>query len=222
VAYVGSESYHQSVAVDHNAAVKMSSGSYNSAAGGYYARPYTAFNQILENKSNATSNYNSLQVSFDRHMAHGLQVQSSLTWSKTIDEASTSNVTFGSPYLGNPFNMKWNRGNSTMDVHWNWVTKFIYPAFTNNAAGTFGNSSKNILFGPREFGADAAIMKSWALVHDMKLQFRWEAFNVTNYPRFANPSADYGNTVDWGNFGKIGDVGNIAPRVMQGALKLIF
>ena len=306
VAYVGSESYHQSIAVDRNAAVKTtsSSGTYNSAAGGYYARPYSAFNQILEDKSDATAAYNSLQVGFDRHMAHGLQVQSSVTYAKTTDVASTSNVSYGSPYLGNPFNMKWNRGNSAMDVPWNWVTNFIYQspsfkrygklaeetlggwqvssiltwqsgnpfsifasgsdwgqndsgsmqyldradvvagksynvgkgshwdwangkyfntaAFANNAAGTFGNSGKNILFGPREFGADASISKSWDLPRSTKLQFRWEAFNVTNHPSFGNPAGDYGNTVGWGNFGKIGNVGNIAPRVMQGALKLTF
>jgi hypothetical protein len=313
LAYVGSESYHQSVAVDRNAAVRTnsdtctsSSSDYNAEAGGCYARPYSAFNQILENKSNATASYNSLQASFERHMSHGLQVQSSFTWSKSIDVASSGNVSFGTPYLGNPFNMKWNRGNSTMSMPWNWVTNFIYQApsfkgkgkllektvggwefssiltyqsgnpfsvfssgsnwnqndsgslqyldradlvagqalnvgkgshwdwatagkgyfntaaFTNNAAGTFGNSGKNIMFGPREFTADAAIMKSWSLVAGTKLQFRWEAFNVTNHPSFGNPTGDYGNTVGWGNYGIIGNVGNVPPRVMQGALKLTF
>lgn len=306
VAYVGSESYHQSAAIDRNAAVKATAanGTYNTAAGGYYARPYAAFNQILEDRSNVTSSYHSLQLSFDRHMAHGLQLQSSFTWSKTIDVASTSNVSYGSPYLGNPFNLKWNRGNSTMDMPWNWVTNFIYQAprfrrfnrlvqqvaggwqvssiltwqsgnpfsvfasgsdwgendsgsmqyldradrvagkslnvgqgshwdwakgkyfntaaFANNAAGTFGNSAKNLMFSPREFGMDAAIMKSWNLPRATKLQFRWEAFNATNHPSFGSPSGVYGNTVGWGNFGEIGTVGNIAPRVMQGALKLTF
>jgi hypothetical protein len=310
LAYVGSESYHQSIAVDLNAAVKRTSGTcttsssdYNSEAGGCYARPYTGFNQLLENKSNATASYNSLQAGIERHMSHGLQFQSNFTWSKTIDVASTSNVSFGSPYLGNPFNMKWNRGNSTMSVPWNWVTNFIYQAprfrdkskmvqeilggwelssiityqsgnpftifsggsawgqddsgslqkldradrvageklnvgkgshmnwktayfntsaFTNNAAGTFGDSAKNLMFGPREFGTDASIMKTWELAKGTNLQFRWEAFNATNHPSFANPSGDYGNTVGWGNFGKIGGVGNIAPRIMQGALKLTF
>jgi hypothetical protein len=112
--------------------------------------------------------------------------------------------------------------------HWDWASTatgkgyFNTAAFTNNAAGTFGNSGKNIMFGPHQFGADASIMKSWNLVRAAKLQFRWEAFNVTNHPSFANPSVDYGNTVGWGNYGKIGNVGNIPPRVMQGALKLTF
>jgi len=306
LAYVGSESYHQSVAIDQNAAVKNPAGAYNAAAGGNYARPYAAFNQILEDKSNGTASYNSLQASFDRHMAHGFQLQSSFTWSKTIDVAGSSNVSFGNPLLGDPFNMKWNRGNSTMSVPWNSVTNFIYQAprlanqnkllqetlggwelssiltyqtgvpfsvfasgtdwgqndsgsmqyldradvvpgkslnvgqgshwdwtnvqkgyfngaaFTNNAAGTFGNSAKNLMYGPHEFGADAAIMKTWSLMEGTKLQFRWEAFNATNHPSFGNPTGDYGNTVGWGDYGIIGNVGNIPPRVMQGALKLTF
>ena len=72
------------------------------------------------------------------------------------------------------------------------------------------------------FSAHAAIMKSWNLVEGTNLQFRWEAFNVTNHPSFGNPTGDYGNTVGWGNYGIVGNVGNVPPRVMQGALKLTF
>jgi hypothetical protein len=313
LAYVGSESYHQSVAIDQNASVRRLTGTCTSASPDYdsdngecFDRPYSAFNQILVDKSNGTASYNSLQASFDRHLSHGFQLQSSFTWSKTMDVASSSNVSFGSPALGDPFNMKWNRGVSSLSVPWNSVTNFIYKspslkskgklveetiggwqlssiitiqtgnpfgvfasgfnwgqndsgsmqkgdradrvvgqplnvgkgshtdwatsgkgyfntaAFTNNAINTFGNSAKNLMFGPREFGMDAAIMKNWSLVKGSNLQFRWEAFNATNHPSFANPSVDYGNTVGWGNYGIIGNVGNIAPRVMQGALKLTF
>ena len=112
LAYVGSQSYHQSVAIDQNAATAN-------------IRPYNRFGPILTNFSNATASYNSLQASFDRRMSRNLQVQSSFTWSKTIDAANSSNVSFGTPYLGDPFNMKWNRGNSSLSVPWNSVTNFI-------------------------------------------------------------------------------------------------
>jgi hypothetical protein len=294
LAYVGSESYHLSDAIDQNAGI------YSTAVPSG-TRPYSNFGQILTDFSGATASYNSLQAGFERHMAHGLQAQSSFTWSKTIDLASSGNVSFGSPYLGDPFNMAWNRGISNLSLPWNSVTNFIYDApslrgkgklieetlggwelssiitfqagnpfsidspdsnnsgsmqnqdradivagqslnvgkgnhwnwvgtgsyfntkaFVTNAVGTFGNSGKNIMFGPAIAGADAAIMKSWGLMEGMKLQFRWEAFNALNHPSFANPSASYGNTVTWGGFGSIGAIGNIPPRVMQGALKLTF
>jgi hypothetical protein len=286
LAYVGNESYHQSDALDKNAYVNNVS-------------PYPNFSNLYELDSNGTASYNSLQATIDHHISHGLQVQSSFTWSKTIDVASSGNISFGSPYLPDPFDLRWNRGISSLSVPFNSVTNFIYhapdfkgknklvqetlggwalssvvtwqsgnafsiqsgdnnnsgsnqyldradrvpgkplnvhqgsrsqwmnnyfntEAFTNNAAGTFGDSGKNIMFGPHYFGDDAGVMKSWGLIEGMNLQFRWEAFNALNHPTFANPSGDYGNTVGWGNFGKIGSTGNIPPRVMQGALKLTF
>lgn len=286
LAYVGSESYHQSEVVDENAATKD-------------VVPYSNFSNLYETDSNGTASYNALQATIDHHMAHGLQAQSSFTWSKTIDVASSGNISFGSPYLPDPFDLRWNRGVSSLSVPFTSVTNFIYQeptlrgkskllqetlggwelssivtwqsgnaftvgsgnsdnsgsqqyldradritgqalnvhqgprshwlnnyfntnAFTYNAPGTFGNSAKNIMFGPHYFGDDSAIMKSWGLVEHMNLQFRWEAFNAFNHPTFGNPTGDYGNTFGWGNFGKIGTIGNIPPRVMQGALKLTF
>jgi hypothetical protein len=298
LAYVGSESYHQSDAIDKNASTPNSPGPNQQDV-----RPYPNFSNLYELDSNGTASYNSLQATVDHHLAHGLQVQSSFTWSKTIDVASSGNISFGSPYLGDPFNLRWNRGVSSLSVPFNWVTNFIYhspdfkgknkliqetvggwelssivteqsgnpfsiqasgvnwneddsgsmqyldradrvtgqalnvkqgprshwlnsyfntAAFVDNAWGTFGNSGKNILFGPHYFGDDSAIMKSWSLMEGIKLQFRWEAFNALNHPTFGNPTGDYGNTTKWGNFGKIGTIGNIAPRDMQGALKLTF
>jgi hypothetical protein len=299
LAYVGSESYHQSYAIDQNAATNN-------------VRPFARFSQILTDFSGGTASYNALQASFERHMSHGLQVQSSFTWSKAIDIASSSNVSFGSPYLGDPFSMQWNRGNSSMSVPWNSVTNFIYQAptlhgqkmlvqevlggwelssiltfqtgnpfsigsaganwddnnsgslqkgdradrvagqplnvgkgdhwtwvktgyfnqaaFNNAAMGTFGSSGKNIMFGPREFGTDAAVMKTWTLAEGTRLQFRWEAFNATNHPSFANPAAPYGSVTGWASVvgnqwnanNTIVQTGNIPARVMQGALKLTF
>jgi hypothetical protein len=200
LAYVGSESYHQSDAIDQNAAPASVTAT---------PRPYSNFTQILTDFSNATSNYNSLQASFDRHMSHGLQVQSNFTWSKNIDVASSSNISFGSPYQGS---------------HWDWVKTgyFNQAAFTLNAPGTFGDSAKNLMTGPREFGVDAAMMKSWSLARGTNLQFRWEAFNATNHPSFASPALPYGAEVTWGGFGDIVQTGYIPARVMQGALKLTF
>jgi len=112
VAYVGSESYHQSVIIDANAAT----------AG---VRPYGNFNNIDEDYSIGTSPYNSLQIGFDKRVSHGLTVQSSFTWSKIMDISSSGNISFVGA-VGDPFSLKWNRGISDMNVPLVWVSNFDY------------------------------------------------------------------------------------------------
>jgi hypothetical protein len=112
VAYVGSESYHQSVIIDANAAT----------AG---VRPYGNFNNIDEDYSIGTSPYNSLQIGFDKRVSHGLTVQSNFTWSKVTDISSSGNISFVGG-LGDPFSLKWNRGISDMNVPLVSVTNFDY------------------------------------------------------------------------------------------------
>jgi hypothetical protein len=120
-AYVGSQSYHQTVAIDRNAFINPDN--TNNRAG---TAPYSAFAQILEDDSIATASYHALEIGFERKMSHGFQVQSNFTWSHTIDLASGANVSYGTPALPNPFNLSWNRGNSGQDMPWNWVSNFIY------------------------------------------------------------------------------------------------
>lgn len=112
IAYVGSESYHQSVIFDANAAT----------AG---VRPYGSFNNIDVDKSLGTSPYNSLQLGFDKRVSHGLTVQSSFTWSKIMDISSSGNISFVGA-VGDPFSLKWNRGISDMNVPLVWVSNFDY------------------------------------------------------------------------------------------------
>jgi len=116
VAYVGNETDHLSVAIDMNPqyASKLP---VNSSLG-----------DIFEDQSWATASYNSLQMSLDQHVWHGLQVQSSFTWSHTLDIASSSNISFGNPALGNPISAAWNRGNANQDMPWNWISNFVYQA----------------------------------------------------------------------------------------------
>jgi hypothetical protein len=116
LAYVGNETEHLSVLIDMNPewATKLP---VNHALG-----------DIYDDQSWATASYNSLQFSLDQHLWHGLQVQSGFTWAHSIDIASSSNVSFGNPALGNPISAAWNRGNSNQDMPWNWISNFIYQA----------------------------------------------------------------------------------------------
>jgi hypothetical protein len=124
VAYVGSESYHQSYVRDDNPGIY--SANFGGANKHGSARALNQFTQILEEDSDATGSYNSLQISFDRHMSHGLQAQSSFTWQKTIDLASASNISFGTPEIGDPFDLRWNRGISNLSIPFNSVSNFVY------------------------------------------------------------------------------------------------
>ncbi|GGH17124.1 TonB-dependent receptor [Silvibacterium dinghuense] len=100
-----------------------------------------------------------------------------------------------------------------------WLNSYFNTAaFTNNAYGTPGNSQKfSIQEAPIET-ADLAVLKNWTIRQQYKLQFRWEAFNALNHPSFGQPDSNPGDS----NFGQITSIGNVAPRVMQGALKFTF
>ena len=65
----------------------------------------------------ATSNYNALQIQFQRRLSHGLQVLASFTWSHSIDTASAGSL-YGdyANALTPGINPNANRGSSDFDV----------------------------------------------------------------------------------------------------------
>jgi hypothetical protein len=88
---------------------------------------------------------------------------------------------------------------------------------------TFGNSGRNILYGPGTKQVDLSLFKSFTLTEKRRVQFRAEAFNAFNTPQFNNPSASIG----FSGVGKITSAGNPSvyqrtPRQIQLALKLYF
>jgi hypothetical protein len=66
---------------------------------------------------------------------------------------------------------------------------FDPTAFAPVTAVRFGNSGRNILRGPGLTNLDASIFRDFALTERFKLQFRAEAFNISNSPAFNNPGA---------------------------------
>jgi hypothetical protein len=61
-------------------------------------------------------------------------------------------------------------------------------AFAAPAAGTFGNSGKNIIRGPSFNTWDIALFKNVPLGGTRRLQLRLEAFNFLNHPNLDNPA----------------------------------
>jgi hypothetical protein len=93
---------------------------------------------------------------------------------------------------------------------------FNVDAFARPANFTYGNAGRNVLRGRGQFNWDFSALKNFQLQERLRLQFRFEAFTLTNTPRFGAP----GNVVATANFGVITNANT--PRNLQFALKLIW
>ena len=93
---------------------------------------------------------------------------------------------------------------------------FNPAAFAVPAAYTYGNSARNILYGPTHVNWDALAMRVFPIKDRLNIQFRGEFFNFTNTPSFNGPVTN----IQAANVGHITSAG--APRDIQLALKLLF
>ena len=94
---------------------------------------------------------------------------------------------------------------------------FDISCFSAPAQYVFGNSGKGNVRGPGVINQDFSLFKSFRIAEKKSLEFRAEAFNLTNTPHFSNPGTTQGNS----GFGKITGT-NLTPREVQLALKLTF
>lgn len=118
LAYVGSQSYHQTLIIDANPG--------QTAAAVRGKRAMSNFNQILTINSNGTSSYHSLQAQFEKRFSHNFQAQSSFTWSKNIDVAASGNASFIGNGVANPYDLRFNRGLSDLNFPFVSVTNAVY------------------------------------------------------------------------------------------------
>ncbi len=101
--------------------------------------------------------------------------------------------------------------NATTDRWFN-IDDFVAPA-----PNTYGNSSRGTLYSPGHFNIDGSLAKSFNFTEKLRLQFRFEAYNLFNTPYFGFPNANIGNP----NAGQIRSTLS-DNRSLQGALKLEF
>jgi hypothetical protein len=88
--------------------------------------PNPNFGYVNVTSNSATSNYNALQLKFERRLSHGLQALASYTWSHSIDIASTDAF---ANYLNTPSsvaNPNIDRGNSDFDIHHSFTAGTTY------------------------------------------------------------------------------------------------
>jgi hypothetical protein len=101
---------------------------------------------------------------------------------------------------------------------------FDTSKFAVNAPGTFGNSGRDILRGPRFFNTDIGILKGTKINERMNLQFRAEFFDIFNNVNFQPPNS----TISSATAGRITSVvlDNFglpnSERIIQLGLKLAF
>lgn len=66
---------------------------------------------------------------------------------------------------------------------------FDQCAFVPSAPGVFGNTGRNVLYGPGTRNFDFILAKQFVLPWEgYRVQFRFESFNFTNTPKFGQPS----------------------------------
>jgi len=113
--------------------------------------------------------------------------------------------------IGNP-----NSGPRTADE---WFNVGAFQQLQPDPQGrfeVFGDEGRNAVLGPRYVNWDCSAFKNIRLTESKELQFRGELFNVLNHVNFRLPVSD----IESPTFGQIQQ--DVAPRVIQVALKLLF
>ena len=94
---------------------------------------------------------------------------------------------------------------------------FNTAAFAANTPGVWGDTPRNFLRGPAFWNIDLALSRALAISNTNRIEFRAEAFNLTNRVHLGNPNTTFGSA----DFGRI--IATVADaRVMQFAVKYYF
>jgi len=94
---------------------------------------------------------------------------------------------------------------------------FDASGYTVPAPFTFGNSARKVVVGPGDIVFDVSVLKDTAIAERVKLQLRFEFFNMPNHTNLGNPGS---NISVAGSLGRITSAGD--PRQIQLGAKLNF
>jgi len=125
VAYVANRANKLLLFANFNQAVPNAAGQNLSLQ---QRRPIQNFSDITYAFNGSWSNYNSLQVRFERRLSAGFQVLNSFTWSKALDNAAGSlENPFGNfPAPQNYYNLAADKGRSAYDTPFINITSFVW------------------------------------------------------------------------------------------------
>lgn len=97
------------------------------------------------------------------------------------------------------------------------LDNYLNRAAFESSGTAFGNLGRNTVIGPDQRRVDVSLAKTTRLMNGRSVEFRIEAYNVTNTPTFRNPGRDISSA----SFGQITKTRG-GPRVIQLGLKLRF
>jgi len=98
------------------------------------------------------------------------------------------------------------------------ITQWFNPAaFAVPQPFKYGNSPRNMLFGPGFYSWDAAVFKNTAITEKLNLEFRAESFNLFNHANFGNPASNISVPSTVGRISSAGDA-----RTIQFGMRLAF
>jgi outer membrane receptor protein involved in Fe transport len=129
------------------------------------------------------------------------------------DIAQTGNYNYGNGYGYERANLVGrDYPSSKTPQEWINVASFQVPAL-----GTFGNLGRNSLRSDWNKNLDLSIFRQFPITERFRIEFRFEAFNVTNTPVWAIPIS----SLEAPNFGAVTHTANV-PRQLQFGLKVYF
>ena len=98
-----------------------------------------------------------------------------------------------------------------------WFDVGAFPIVPDSAF-RYGNSGRNILDGPGTVAVNLSLCRFFQIGEKSRVQFRWETFNTTNHPHFANP----GRTLGTSTFGVVTSTITGDNRTVQLGAKISF
>jgi hypothetical protein len=139
-----------------------------------------------------------------------LALQTGLPFHVTATDRSNTGTSFG----GRPNRIC--NGNLPTDQRTS-ARWFDTSCFTEPVLNTYGNGGVHYLDTDGSKTLDVGVFKNFTFTEQMRLQFRWEAFNALNNTNYNRPN---GNVSAPGTFGRI--VAAQPARIMQVGAKLYF
>jgi hypothetical protein len=118
--------------------------------------PELIFGGVGVQATDANSNYNALQIAVTKKTTHGLELQSSYTWSHSLDNISSIENVGGSGDL-NPFNLHGNYGDSSYDARQRFVISYSYEIPSIRRYDSFR-------------GVPSRLVEGWRIAGDTTLQ----------------------------------------------------